>query len=285
MSRSRESAAIEFDDQAAWGAYRPGPIIGVPLGIAHRLPYLLKPLTKILRRPAKYLARTPLDLVIWGLKLRLLPRGNLSEQKFYTAPQLFDPDEFAVLARVLATGGVFVDVGANAGIYSYWATQCMTKGGRILAVEPDPEMRRRMAFNIATNDLHQIEICALALSDHDGEAVLQVNPAQRGTNTLDTDEANRAGGAREMLTVPVTTLLALLTERGIGHLDVLKIDIEGHEPPVLRHFLTHAPEALWPRAVISEFKEQTASDILRLLVDCGYKCRKSNKLNFIFERG
>jgi len=142
MSRSRESAAIEFDDQAAWGAYRPGPIIGVPLGIAHRLPYLLKPLTKILRRPAKYLARTPLDLVIWGLKLRLLPRGNLSEQKFYTAPQLFDPDEFAVLARVLATGGVFVDVGANAGIYSYWATQCMTKGGRILAVEPDPEMRR-----------------------------------------------------------------------------------------------------------------------------------------------
>ena len=34
-----------------------------------------------------------------------------------------------------------VDIGANAGIYSFWAHRCMGGNGRILAVEPDPEMR------------------------------------------------------------------------------------------------------------------------------------------------
>jgi hypothetical protein len=85
--------------------------------------------------------------------------------------------------------------------------------------------------------------------------------------------------------VPLTTLLSLLTSKGVDRVDVLKIDIEGHEPPVLRHFLTHAPESMWPAAVISEFKDQTAGDILDLLAARGYQRRETTKLNFILERG
>lgn len=282
----RPKAAVpDFDDQRPWGAYPPSAGVGAALALAHTLPPALSALTKLLRRPVKYGVTTPLDLEVWGLKLRLLPRGNMSEQKLYTAPQLFDRDEFALLQRRLKPGGVFVDIGANAGIYSFWAHRCMQGRGRILAVEPDPEMRRRLLFNAATNGLSDIDLCPVALSDHEGTAELQVNPRQRGQNTLDVGEAQRAGGERQSLTVPLTTLLALLQSKGVDHVDVLKIDIEGHEPPVLRHFLTHAPESMWPAAVISEFKDQTAGDILDLLAERGYQRRETTKLNFILERG
>lgn len=275
----------EFDSVTPWGTYPPSHRIARNLRLSHALPQWLAPLTKALRKSVKYGVMTPLDLTIWGLKLRLLPRGNMSEQKLFTAPQLFDREEFAVLSRLLHPAGVFVDVGANAGVYSLWANRCMQGQGRIIAVEPDPEMRRRISFNLATNQINTVTLCPLALSDHEGMADLQVNPQQRGTNTLDLDEAQRSGGTRTAISVQITTLHALLLQQGIAKVDVLKIDIEGHEPPVLRHFLTHAPESLWPRAVISEFKDQTASDILKLLSDCGYRRRSTTNLNFIFERG
>ena len=274
----------DFDDQRPWGAYPPSAGIAAALAVAHALPPALSALTKLLRRPVKYGVTTPLDLQVWGLKLRLLPRGNMSEQKLYTSPQLFDREEFALLQRRLQPGGVFVDVGANAGVYSFWAHRCMQGRGRIVAVEPDPEMRRRLSFNARSNGLSDIELCPVALSDHEGTAELQVNPRQRGQNTLDLGEAQRAGGERQSLTVPLTTLLALLQSRSIDKVDVLKIDIEGHEPPVLRHFLTHAPESMWPKAVISEFKDQTAADILGLFAERGYQRRETTKLNFILER-
>lgn len=282
----RPTAPIpDFDDTRPWGAYPPTAGVARLLAVAHTMPPALSALTKLLRRPVKYRLATPLDLQVWDLKLRLLPRGNMSEQKLYTAPQLFDRDEFALLARVLRPGGVFVDVGANAGIYSFWAHRCMQGRGRIVAVEPDPEMRRRLEFNLRTNGLADIDLCPVALSDHEGTAELQVNPRQRGENTLELGEAQRVGGERQSLTVPVTTLLALLQSKGVTRVDALKIDIEGHEPPVLRHFLTHAPESMWPRAVISEFKDQTASDILDLFAQRGYQRRETTKLNFILERG
>jgi FkbM family methyltransferase len=277
-------AVPDFDDQLPWGAHVPASATLRALRWSHAMPPALAPLTKWLRRSVKYGATTPLDLEVWGLRLRLMPRGNMSEQKLYTAPQLFDREEFALMKRRLGPGGVFVDVGANAGVYSFWAHRCMGGQGRIIAVEPDPEMRRRIAFNVRTNGLTELDLCPVALSDREGTADLLVNPGQRGENTLDSDEARRAGSARQTLTVPVKTLLGLLQERAVNRVDVLKIDIEGHEPPVLRHFLQHAPSSLWPGAVISEFKNQTAGDILALLAERGYRRRETTKLNFILER-
>jgi FkbM family methyltransferase len=277
--------APDFDDQRPWGAYPPSAGVAARLALAHAMPPALGGLTTLLRRPVKYRATTPLDLDIWGLKLRLLPRGNHTDQEIYTAPQLFDREELALLRDRLRPGGVFVDVGANAGIYSFWAHLCMQGQGRILAVEPDPEMRRRLAFNAQSNGLGTIDLCPLALSDHEGEAELRINLRQRGQNTLEAAEASRTGDPHQVLKVPLTTLVALLASKDIDHVDVLKIDIEGHEPPVLRHFLTHAPESLWPGAVISEFKADTAADILGLLAERGYRRRKTTRRNFILERG
>jgi len=283
--RGALASTPEFDDTRPWGAYRPGTGVTMLLRLLYRVPRWLPPLVRLLRRPIKYGVHQPVDVIIWDRKLRLMPRGNMSEQKLLVAPRLFDPGEFDLLADRLRPGDCFVDVGANAGAYSLWADRCLAGRGRILAVEPDPEMRRRLAFNLATNRITSVEICPVALSDHRGDAELLVNPAQRGENTLDAREARRAGGDRGALPVPVDTLLNLLTGRGIATVRALKIDIEGHEARVLRHFFAHAPSSLRPGIVIAEAKASVAVELESMFASAGYRRCLTTRLNVVYEIG
>ncbi len=102
-----------------------------------------------------------------------------------------------------------------------------------------------------------------------GVGELLENPAQRGENTLAREEARIAGGERVVQQVELDTLLHLLESRAVQRVDALKIDIEGHEPPVLRHFFEHAPQALWPTIAITENKPETAAVIEGLFLGNG----------------
>lgn len=284
-SHSTESADIpDFQTTKPWGSFLPPIHVRISLSIAHFLPNSLRSLNKLLRRTVKYHFKSPIDLEIWDLRLRLAPRGNLSEQKLYSSPRLFDRVELQMLRQKLTTDSIFVDVGANAGIYSFWASKCMEGQGRVIAIEPDPIMQERIEFNCNTNGIHNIELCPYALSDHEGVSDLFVLSEQRGQNTLDKTEAVYEQKSRERLQVKVTTLLDLLTLKKISSIDVLKIDIEGHELVVLRHFFHHAPQHFWPGAIITEIKPQIATALHKLLKCNGYTIKRKTPLNAIYER-
>ncbi len=283
-ARSRTDNLPVFDDIKPWGAYAPKAWQRVLLAATRALPATLRRLVFALRKPIKYGARHALDVTVWDVKLRLLPRGNITETDVLFSPQFFDPEERVMLAAQLQAGGTFVDIGANAGIYSFWANHCMHGRGHVLAVEPDPEMLRRLRFNVQANGMSQVEVCPVALSDHQGVGELLVNPAQRGENTLDVHEAEAVGARRIVQPVELDTLLHLLQSRGISQVDALKIDIEGYEPPVLRHFFANAPSTLWPRLAITEYKPATAAVIEGLFLSNGYRRVLFNGMNFAFAR-
>lgn len=277
----------EIDHATPWGAFAPRGWRRASLAIAHAVPptWSLAPrLVKVFRRPIKYGGQACWDLQVWGLKLRLAHDGNKSELKLVYGPQLFDPEERAFIAGRLKPGGSFVDVGANAGAYTCWACHCLQGRGRVLAFEPDPEMRARLAFNLRSNGLALVALSEAALSDHAGSAVLHVNRAQRGENTLESAQADAAGGDRVAVTVPLDTLWAQLQKHTIDRIDVLKIDIEGHELPVLRHFFAHAPQAVWPGAVLAEHMHDAQDGVRALLESVGYRIALQTRLNRAYVR-
>jgi FkbM family methyltransferase len=281
---SRAADAPPFDSQTPWGTYAPGAWHGLLLRTGHSLGPGLRRLVPALRRPIKYGVHHAVDVTIWGLRLRLLPRGNMAETKLLFAPQLFDREELELLERELQPGATFVDIGANVGAYTYWAHRCLQGRGRIVAVEPDPEMRRRLEFNLHTNGVNEVDVCPVALSDAPGFGELLVNPAQRGQNTLVQGQAQSAGGQRIVQRVELDTLVHVLQSRGIEKIDALKIDIEGHEPPVLRHFFEHAPQSLWPRLAIIEYMPETVGTIESLFAVHGYRRGPQTRLNLTFVR-
>lgn len=272
----------QFDSDRPWGDLAPAGIsrwlISACHGLSGRFPVLYR-VALLLRRPLKYGSTHAFDVNVWGLRLRLLPRGNISEAKVLFTPQFFDRAELDWLASYLGPNGIFVDIGANAGAYSFAMRSRFGAGIRIIAVEPDPEMRRRIGFNLGTNDIRNIEVCPVALSDKQGEAQLELSVTQRGQNAL----VDTPSGANT-LTVPVDTLVALLQGRGVARVDALKIDVEGHEIRVLGHFFANAPQSLWPKAIVTEYKGDTSAEILRILGGSGYVQVRTTKLNWLFER-
>ena len=141
----------------------------------------------------------------------------ISARAMYGNP--LDWNEMQTWARVLGPGSLFVDVGANVGLYTIWA---LDRGADVLAIEPDRRSLQRLEENLALNGYHA-EIAAVAVGETEGTMRMTEDLDQRNHLLLGTD-----GRGTE---VPVRTLDALVGDRAV---DGLKVDVEGAELLVLR---------------------------------------------------
>jgi len=266
------SPSVVFDDKQAWGAYRPTGLASLVLSLCHALPagkHVYYKLGQTLRGLLKRGAPRMYDVEVESLKLRLASQGNYSERRMLTLPQYYDVQERDWLCSKLAGGGSFLDVGGNAGLFS------LSIGGRlrekidVYTVEPDPQMYQRMLFNASQNQL-SIHLAPVALSDFDGEGVLELSLQQRGENSLRTEGAAESNGKGEIIQVPVTTLLHQCQQWGLKQITAMKIDVEGHEDRILSHFMANAERSLWPRAIVMEHVHGAGCIVDRLLQDHGY---------------
>lgn len=265
-----------FDTQSPWGSFKPQGTAAFCLSVIDRLPptALFRRLAFLLRKPVKNCGLDCLDREIWGLKLRLAVKGNLTEQRWLTMPNFHDVPEREALRAALYPGAVFLDVGANAGFYTFWALSQRHAGLRVLAVEPTEVMLERMRHNLTTNDLtNSVTLCACAVTPTPCEVVIEEHEGNIGQTAVRAEGTGRR--------VPGRPLLELLREAGVAKVDVMKIDIEGFEVPVLEVFYRTAPRALWPRVVIGEIVGEGGEPLKKLLVSHGYQLERATKMNGI----
>jgi FkbM family methyltransferase len=224
-----------------------------------------------------------LDVERWHLRMRLHPRDNGCEKNLLFTPQMYEPPEREELAREIAGAGsrpfVFVDVGANVGLFSLYVA-ATAPAARILAIEPEPGNFARLAFNIAANPGAPITPLPLALGDAEGMAQIVLNERDRGGTRL------AAGGTPGRgVAVRCRPLLAVVAEAGLTGIDALKIDVEGAEDLVLVPFFRDAPPSLWPRlVVIEDSSAEWSTDLFALLKARGYTVSSRSKQNVMLRR-
>jgi FkbM family methyltransferase len=223
----------------------------------------------------------PVDIESLGAKMRLYPDGNVCEKRVLFTPQYFDAVERELLASRLRDGFTFIDIGANIGAYSLFVAARAGRGARILAVEPQPEIFARLAFNIAQNPFGTVKAVACALADKPGELTLFIDPTNRGESSVRI--LNSSAGTS--VKVPAMTLLSLVEGEGYERIDAIKLDVEGAEDLILEPFLRDAPPSLWPGFIIIEDSRQRwQTDLAGLLERNGYKLIAQTRLNLVFER-
>lgn len=126
-----------------------------------------------------------------------------------------------------ADEGVFFDIGANAGVYALLC-RLLWPSMRAIAFEPSPASvtagRRWAQANHAEVVFEQV-----ALSDADGQAPLYLSEKSDASNSL--VEGFRESS--ETVTVELTTVDGYVEREGWAP-TVMKIDVERHEPAVLR---------------------------------------------------
>jgi FkbM family methyltransferase len=128
------------------------------------------------------------------------------------------------------TEGVCIDVGASFGWYTIrWAKQ-LGERGRVLALEPQPKHLRSLRTNLTLNALTNVLVCACAAGSHDG--TLTLNVPRFGLSIYDASAVHDKGGVS--IQVPLRSVDSLCDEFGLRDVRVIKIDVEGFEPEVLR---------------------------------------------------
>jgi FkbM family methyltransferase len=145
-----------------------------------------------------------------------------------------------VISSVPATSPLtIVDVGANIGDWlrpvldALPADRFQGSTTRVFAFEPVPETRAILSRNIAAHArdaLVSVEACAL--SNEAGDAQMTTFDAGAGTHTLRT-VSDAGGAATGLVSVKVSTLTNFARERGLSHIDLIKIDTEGFDRLVL----------------------------------------------------
>jgi FkbM family methyltransferase len=281
-----------FVDASPFGARRPNTLKRGVIALTRLLPdnWLGLRLAILLRRIVMSSGRDEaIDTGLWGLHLRLYPRRNGCEKNALFTPQMFDVTERGMLAReideCLRRGGdfVFVDIGANVGLYSLFVAQRAGKRANILAIEPQPGIADRFAFNFALNPDLSAVLVRQAVAGEDGDAELAIDARDSGGTSL---RAERFGHAAERVPVRCRTLLGLLRDHGIARIDALKIDVEGAEDVVLTPFLAGAPDALLPGWIlIEDAREAWRSDVFAALRQRGYAEIGRSAQNVVMARG
>ena len=267
---------IDNDVSSPFGTYSLSPIQKVILSIA-RLPGLCRGWARpTWTRMFDWLRPGAIDYVDDEGIFRLYPTTNGLENGI-----LFRKDynfaEINFLKAALGSNSVFVDIGANIGLYSIRIAKAISStGGKAIAIEPNPPTLERLKFNVKANILDNVSIHAVAIGDYRGSANLKVQKEDLGSvNTERNDETGE---------VPVVPLEDILEKEGVNQIDALKIDIEGYEYRALLPFFTHCSKKMWPKRISIEHLGDK-SDIETLLVENGYIFRGKTRSNAFYSLG
>jgi FkbM family methyltransferase len=131
------------------------------------------------------------------------------------------------IEKSLNPGDVFVDIGAHVGYYAEYFGQLVGPIGVVYAFEPHPSNFRLLIRNC--RHLPQVKTIQVAVSDSSGEVLLFEHSTSSSSHALtDLSESGK--------TIPVrrVTLDGWSHENEVDRIDVILIDVEGHELSVIR---------------------------------------------------
>jgi FkbM family methyltransferase len=208
-----------------------------------------------------------------GVEINLHPEDRLSEA---ICVGKYEATEQRFVRRFLKPGDVFVDVGANVGLFTLLAAERVKNTGRVFAFEPSPTTFQRLQENVRLNRFQNVRCERVALSD-DAET-RTLTTSVEGYGAWDSLGAPSAG--RRFTTHAVSCCTwddFACREDLVGRVTLMKLDVEGWESRVLRGGRNTLARADSPDLLV-EFTDANAqavggscSDIYRSLEGLGYR--------------
>lgn len=130
--------------------------------------------------------------------------------------------ELMYLNQVLQNDSVFIDIGTNKGIYLYQAEKVITTG-KIIGFEPNKKL-----VDFCSHLFKKAKVYPFAVSSKSGVSVLNI--PKKGTTLQDTRASlETMGDDVEKIEIETIALDQWVEEQKITKIDLIKIDVEGHE--------------------------------------------------------
>ena len=158
--------------------------------------------------------------------------NHLTFQLFWGGTDYYEPFTRKVIETLTASAKVFIDVGANVGFFSLVAAT-VNPQLTLIAFEPNPSMFATLSANKRINDLSNLRVEPMAVSNVEGEAQLFLSPSDMSASLVP-DFQKDLNPSPTSVSVRTTTLDSYVQQVGLQAPMVLKIDAEGHEKAVLQ---------------------------------------------------
>ncbi len=233
--------------------------------IAHHLPRLLIP------RP-KGICTMKTRYGFW-LKIDPVKDQGVERSIYYTGT--YEKGSLAIMRHILGHGDMFVDVGANIGLMSLYASQLVGSEGKVVAFEPNPDTARILVENIGLNKVSNIEHSGYAVGKSPGKAQIYDRwDFNRGSASLIKPE--QVTGSHEIEVTTLSKFFKKEIKEGAPLPRLVKLDIEGFELEALEGALDLLNSKHPPMLIVecSEKRENTfggaADPLYKFLVKLGH---------------
>lgn len=199
------------------------------------------------------------------------------ETYVHTVPGLSRGTQEMLLQRAfLGPGSVFVDVGANQGMYAFHAASLVGEGGRVIAFEPQPRLAEGLRRTTAMNQLRQVTVVEAAVGAQAGELTFYVPEYGSGTGSVAEGQAAQSCRAR-VVRVRQGTIDQVAEELQVRRVDLMKVDVEGAEAAVFagaRSVLGDCQPFVWfeVNPAAQRLVGCNIERLLEILAESGYGC-------------
>lgn len=148
--------------------------------------------------------------------------------------------------KLSKNANVVFDVGANTGVYSLIA-KTMNQNAAVYALEPVKRVFEKLITNNQLNNFN-INCIPIAASNYKGTANIYDTDSDHTYSVTVNKNLNTEKKETRIIEIQTTTLDDIIEQEKISKIDLIKIDVETHEPEVLegykKYLLTHKPSIL-----------------------------------------
>ena len=159
------------------------------------------------------------------MKVNPLQDYGVESSLYYTGT--YEKGTLHIMKQFLKEGDTFVDVGANIGLMSVYASRIVKQSGKVYAFEPHPETREILMENIRINQAYNIHVLPFAVGSQKSKSKLydSLDHNRGGASIAEIDSSAHG------YDVNIVTLSEQLDKQDIR---LIKIDVEGYELEALK---------------------------------------------------
>ncbi|HCY77914.1 MAG TPA: hypothetical protein DHV28_18565 [Ignavibacteriales bacterium] len=230
--------------------------------------YLRLVVIKLKLKTKYYLAQKNLVVNHNNYLIRYHNDGDDQELLYLANWAKYFEEEYPILNKLINSGDVVVDVGANLGFFSIIISKIVGEKGNVFSFEPSINIFSKLIDNLKLNSITNVNLENCGLGKSDEILTLKRNKKYSGMSTLVLEQDNEIIEEQ----VKITSLDKYFFDKVIK-IDLIKIDTEGFEPEVLigaKKIITSYKPVIYIELGGGKFLKSSGRAI-KILNDYGYK--------------
>ena len=215
----------------------------------------------------------------YGFDIVINPSADRGVESSIFLTGTYEDGTLEVIRALLSEGDIFLDIGANVGLMSLFASQLVGVSGQIHGFEPVPGLHSIFSASIRANGFRNVFPHRLALGSREEQRQIFEHPeVNRGSSSL-----MEWGDKVQGVPVSVSTLDSFVSASLPGkRIALAKIDVEGWELEVLKGGLglllgPYRPALCIECSTLHPMFGGTPLDLYALVTSLGYRVFKLQK--------